>query len=495
MKEPYSIENIYRCYRRCRRNKRRTINALKFEQNLEQNILDLRRELTEGSYQPRPPLVFMISKPKQREIFAADFRDRVVHHILVSAIETVWEKRFIHDSYACRPGKGNLAAVKRLQTFTRRATANQSRPAWYLQLDIKSYFVAIDRNILYQRLCSVTGDSRLQALTRVIIFQNLTKDCRIKSARLADFMALPAHKTLFKAPSDKGLPIGNLTSQFFGNVYLDALDQFVKHRLKAPWYVRYCDDFVLLAANQRQLESWHRAIKTFLKDFLGLELNDRVRLRPVANGIDFLGYIVRPDYLLSRRRVKGTLYERLLETEKMLKAAGLKLPAPVSWYPWPWPALYPLYNLTASYMGHFSHAASHNLIQSIRRDFAWLDEYFTFDDSKLGYRYAPLPNCNNFGRQIDIIRHRLAGHVLLIQLGDYWRIIDEQGVAAARIHKSRTKSFCGQLVGEGRAVAIIAETGGRATRVTNRQLIARLPAKKPCHMQLSLLDLFHNFIY
>ena len=140
------------------------------------------------------------------------------------------------------------------------------------------------------------------------------------------------------------LPIGNLTSQFFANVYLDTLDQFVKHQLKAPYYGRYCDDFVLLAEDRAVLERQEAEIKEFLSDELRLTLNDRKRLRPVSDGIDFLGYIIRPDYLLVRRRVIGACYERLVRAEKALIQQGLVMDDTARQvYPWPWPVLEAVY--------------------------------------------------------------------------------------------------------------------------------------------------------
>ena len=144
----FSLENIYRAYRRCRRRKRATCNALLFEQDLEENLLALHEELNSGTYAPGRSIAFLVKKPKQREIFAADFRDRVVHYLLAGYLEPAWEARFIHDSYACRKGKGTHKGVERLKGFTRKVTANGSRPAWYLQLDVRGYFVTLDRNIL-----------------------------------------------------------------------------------------------------------------------------------------------------------------------------------------------------------------------------------------------------------------------------------------------------------------------------------------------------------
>lgn len=140
------MDNIYCAYRECRKHKRDTLNALRFEQNLEENLLALHAELSNGSYQPGRSVAFLVEKPKRWEIFAADFRDRVVHHVLVGYLQPRWERWFIHDSYACREGKGTYKGVERLRSFTRQVTANGTRQAWYLQLDVRGFLISIDQH-------------------------------------------------------------------------------------------------------------------------------------------------------------------------------------------------------------------------------------------------------------------------------------------------------------------------------------------------------------
>ena len=144
----FSFENLHRQYLKCRRHKRNTANALRFEVRQEEHLLTLSEELVQHTYLPGRSVCFLTQRPKLREIFAADFRDRVVHHVLVEILERIWEPIFIHDSYACRKTKGVHAGVARLQAFLRQATANGTRPAWYLQLDIRNYFMSIDKQVL-----------------------------------------------------------------------------------------------------------------------------------------------------------------------------------------------------------------------------------------------------------------------------------------------------------------------------------------------------------
>ena len=471
-----SYAKIYARYRQCRKRKRRTVNALLFEQQLEENIMQLSHKLLSGAYRPRPALAFMLHKPKQREIFAADFYDRVVHHILVAELEPLWERRFIYDSYACRVGKGNLAAVQQLQRFTRQATGNNTQRAYYLQLDIKGYFNSIDRNILFERLCNAGMQPMLHDLAQKIIYQDITADCRIKNAPRADFMAMPARKTLFKAPSHKGLPIGNLTSQFFGNVYLDALDQFVKHRLKVRWYVRYCDDFVLLSRSKQQLESWRKEIERFLADRLDVQLRDDYRLARVSNGIDFLGYIVRPTHLLVRRRVVASLDDTLHRADKQLRAGGYATePDGSKRLPFDNAMLTKLQSSLSAYQGHLKHAASYRLWIVKRKKYPWLEDYFTFDkDGAISLCYPEWKPATTLQRQIDMARYRFSGAIVLVQVGAWWRVYYPQSTSRHQcnqlVHHAYVKAYGETLQNKGYTVVTIAQTGRRVTTIYDRQL-------------------------
>jgi|GEM_PF-82333 len=426
----FTVTNVYRAYLHCRKHKRSTCNALRFEYDLEGNILALSRELAARSYQPGASVGFLLDKPKKREIFAASFRDRVVHHVLVRWLEPAWERRFIHDSYACRKGKGTHKAVERLQSFTRRVSANRTRPAWYLQLDIKGFFNSIDKNILFANLCARETDPALRWLVQLVLYNDPVQGCRLKASTSAEHLSLPAHKTLFRAKPDCGLPIGNLTSQFFANVFLDPLDQFVKHTLRAPYYIRYCDDFVLLASERETLVAWEARILDFLWSSLRLTCNARRKLRPVADGIDFLGYIVRPDYLLIRRRVVAALRERLAMAEAVLLDCGLP-PAQAQdgsnrTYPWPTPLLEEIHQWLCSYQGHTGKGCDYRLWERIRVRFVWLEEYFLFTDGKAELR---CPRPRPFLRFLDQARwfsRRLPGHALLLQTGAWWRFFAPQ---------------------------------------------------------------------
>ncbi len=314
----FSLENIYRQYLRCRRNKRNTINALQFEYRLEENLMKLKEELSELTYYPSRSVCFAVNQPKPREIFAAHFRDRIVHHILVDYLERIWEPKFIFDSYACRKEKGIHRGVKRLQGFIRKVTQNGSKKAYFLKLDIENFFMNIDKDVLYALIADKVRDEKVLCLAKIIIYHDCTKDYVLKGDRQYLEKIAP-QKSLFYTDGRRGLPIGNLTSQFFANLYLNQLDQFVKHFLKCRYYLRYCDDFLILSEERDSLLRWKAEIEEFLKDRLRLRLNQkRQSLQPVSNGIDFLGYIVRGNYLLVRKRVVNNLKSKLLSYERRL---------------------------------------------------------------------------------------------------------------------------------------------------------------------------------
>lgn len=180
----FSLENIHRQYLQCRKNKRNTINALRFKYHLEDNLMRLYEELNRKTYTPSRSVCFVVTRPKLREIFAADFRDRVVHHILVNALERVWEPCFIYDSYACRKGKGTHQAVKRLQIFMRRISHNGTRQAYFIKMDIQGFFYNINKEILYRIVAKRVRDKAILWLARVIIFYNCTKDVVFKGKRV-----------------------------------------------------------------------------------------------------------------------------------------------------------------------------------------------------------------------------------------------------------------------------------------------------------------------
>ncbi len=286
----------------CRRHKRNTESALAFELQLEHNLVGLFDELAAGTYRPGPSICFVVTRPKPREVWAAAFRDRIVHHLLYNKVGARFERAFIADSCACIRGRGTLYAARRLEAKVRSVTRNWSRPAWYLKCDVANFFVAIDKRILAGFLEERIPEPWWRALAELVLFHDPRGDVVLR-CRPDELALVPAHKRLANQPASRGLPIGNLSSQFFANVYLDRLDQFAKHVLRARHYARYVDDFVLLHESRDWLAATLAEIGAFLPRELGIRLNDsKTILQPVDRGIDFVGQVLKPWRRQIRRR-------------------------------------------------------------------------------------------------------------------------------------------------------------------------------------------------
>ena len=280
--------------------------------NFESELLKLRDELKSHNYKPGPSICFAITDPKLREVWAADFRDRVVHHLLVSYLEPVWEKMFVFHSYACRQTKGAHKAIRNLKKII-------SPDLYFLQVDIQSFFVSIDKGVLISLIKKRVKHPEILWLAEKIISHDPTTNY-IPRGDLKLLQSVPPHKSLF-GKVNCGLPIGNLTSQFFANAYLNELDQFIKHSLKCRHYFRYMDDLLLLASSKEQLLIWRDGIETFVETNLKLKLHPKKQiLQPTTNGINFCGYIIKPNYTLIRRRTVKKLKSKLWHfNQKVLK--------------------------------------------------------------------------------------------------------------------------------------------------------------------------------
>lgn len=334
--------------------------------------------LRSKTYVPAPSSCFVVTHPKLREIFAADFQDRIAHHLLIGAIEPYFERHFIFDSYACRKGKGTHGAVRRLQLYLRQITRNQTKRAYFLQLDILSFFTSIDKKILMVLLQKHLRQPDLSWLAHLIIFNDPTLNCRVKGDTQL-LAQIPPHKSLFHTAKSKGLPIGNLTSQFFANVYLNQLDQFIKRKLKVKYYLRYVDDLVLLSNDPDQLSSWRQDIDQFLRQQLSLQLHPaKDHFDSVYSGMDWLGYVVRPEYILCRRRVVSNLKSKLAAfNQGLLIQSNNQHPhaTPLGHAPTP-KQLQAMLATINSYFGHFKRANTYRLRKNLYdRHFGILKKY------------------------------------------------------------------------------------------------------------------------
>lgn len=301
---------LVQAYIDCRRTKRNSASALAFEARLERNLYGLHEELVSGEYRPGRSICFAITRPKPREVWAAEFRDRIVHWLLYNQVAPRFHAAFVADSCACIPCRGTLYAAQRLEHQVRSITSNWTQPAYYLKCDLANFFVSIDKAVVLVQLQRRITEPWWMNLAETILM-NDPRDTAVVRGSARELARVPAHKSLFNAPPGHGLPIGNLSSQFFANILLDSLDQFVKHRLRAPYYVRYVDDFILLHQSPQWLNEAKAGIQKKLAE-LHLDLNPRKTiLQPVARGVDFVGQVVRPGRRVTRRRTLDALLQRI----------------------------------------------------------------------------------------------------------------------------------------------------------------------------------------
>ncbi len=282
-----SFENLLSAARKAARGKTDRPGVARFLFHLENELFNLQSELTAGTWQPGGYRVFQINDPKPRLISAAAFRDRVVHHAVCNILEPVFDKKLIFDTWACRKGKGSHAAIRRAQKFSRRYPL-------VLKCDIRRYFDSVDHGILKQLLRRIIKDAQLLTLLDRII-DNATPE----------------------APVGKGLPIGNLTSQHFANLYLGQLDHYIKERLGLPAYVRYMDDMLLFETGKKELWQQLYKLESFIRDQLALTLKPQATLlAPVAEGIPFLGVRIFPGLIRLQNKSKYRFKRRLKKKEQ-----------------------------------------------------------------------------------------------------------------------------------------------------------------------------------
>jgi len=304
-----SLENLLLAFRKARKGKSKKWYVKRFEADIDNELALLKRELEEQTYEPRPLKRFIIRDPKTRVIHASHFRDRVVHHALCNVLEPIFDGTFIHDSYANRKGKGGLAALDRFDCFKRKVSGNgrlvrgakdnNMVVGYALKADIRHYFPSVDHEVLMGIIGRKIRDEKVIWLIRRILENNDP--------------ILP-----------KGMPIGNQTSQFFANVYLNELDYFVKHVLKARFYLRYVDDFVILDGSEARLMLFRSEINGFLKQRLILELHEEEsQVYPLHKGIALLGFRVFYHYRIPKRRNLLKLEKRMLNLKRLHEAGDV----------------------------------------------------------------------------------------------------------------------------------------------------------------------------
>ena len=308
------LSDLYEAYLSARRHKRNRGYQQRFEQEMELNLEHLCQELWTRTYRPSPSECFIICDPKQREVFAADFRDRIVHHLYYNYVYQMFERTFIADSYSCIVGRGTLYGVHRLEQHIRQESQNYTEACYVLKMDIRGYFMGINRKKLLDiTLCllhkmSSRRISRYRSecwgeridvdflcrLSKEIILLDPTAGCRAKGYP-QDWEGLPKSKSLFHAAEGCGLPIGNLTSQLFSNVYLNVLDQWMKRFLGCRHYGRYVDDFYVVSCDREWLRGLIPQVRRFLLDGLGLQLHEgKTMICNARYGVEYLGAYLKP---------------------------------------------------------------------------------------------------------------------------------------------------------------------------------------------------------
>lgn len=336
--------DLHAAYLEARRHKRSRDYQQQFERDMYWQLKYLCDELYERRYTPQPATCFTICDPKKREIVAAEFRDRIVHHLYYSYTHQLFERTFIEDAYSCIESRGTHYGVKRLQQHIREESQNYTRPCYVLKMDIRGYFMGIDRKRLLE-LCRATLQKMsshviskgcterwadrldfdfIDYLTETIILADPLKDC-ICLGWPYRWQGLPDSKSLFHAKEGCGLPIGNLTSQLFSNVYLNALDQWMKRTMHCRHYGRYVDDFYVVSCDREWLKALIPRVRTFLMDELGLTLHEgKTQICNVMYGLSYLGAYIKP----WRTYVSHQTLRRIDKKIKILKRTLPVLPSP-----------------------------------------------------------------------------------------------------------------------------------------------------------------------
>lgn len=357
----YLLYQLHVSYLQARKNKRNTHNQLQFELCQEERLLQLAMAIYERRYIPKACIAFIIHKPVMREIFAADFTDRVVHHLLYRCIYPIIDKKLINDTYSCRVGKGTLYGINRVRKFIRSCSNNYSKEAYILKLDIQAYFMNIQHEIIYEKvLAMLPGEKQgflgisketVLYLLRQTIFNPVKDNCQVKGS-WNDWDGLPRGKSLFHSNSNTGLPIGNLTSQVFGNVYMNDFDHWVKKGLGIKYYGRYVDDMVFVHNDKNYLQGMIPEFADFLLSNLKLSIHpDKIVLVNANDGIQFLGQIIKPYRNYISNRTKNNFYQAIQSINKAMS----EVPE------FSWQQLSNIQATLNSYLGIMKHAATFNL--------------------------------------------------------------------------------------------------------------------------------------
>lgn len=362
------LKDLYIAFYGARQHKANAPYVLFYEKNLKENLSSLCESLWNNTYKPKPSRCFIVNYPKKREVFAADFSDRIVHHLYFNYTHKLFESTFIFDSYSCIEGKGTHFGISRLKHHILKESQNYNNPCYVIKYDIRGYFMHINRNILNNIAIRTIEKMEnhffegtkwedtididfVKWLTTVIIMINPVENC-IRIGKEDDWIGLDKNKSLFNSDEGCGLPIGNLTSQLFSNVYLNVFDQYIKRNLKIEHYGRYVDDAYVVSCNKEELLSSIQKVKSFLKNELSLDLHmGKLNIYDVKKGVEFLGAYILPyrTYISNQslKRMKSKMSQiDFSNKEKVLRT-------------------------TNSYLGTLKHYSSYNIRKALffKKDF------------------------------------------------------------------------------------------------------------------------------
>lgn len=324
--EYVSYGELYHAYLDCRKRKRTTYNALDFEIDENVELYKLWNELNSMTYRIGSSIVFCVDKPVKREVFAADFRDRIIHHLVIGRINDILEQEFIEDSYSCREGKGTDYGIRKCFKYMEEASDNYERDVVVVKCDLKSFFMTICKERLYEKLCNFlrakynASENDMQFmfwLLKLIIFNKPQENCIMKQS-WEHWEDLPKEKSLFFCQDGFGLPIGNLTSQIFANFYLSEFDHYMKETLGLKYYGRYVDDFFFITDTFDEASEILKKCEERLKS-MGVTLHPKKRyIQPVHRGLKFIGAVVKKNRIYISNRTKGNFYWKLKEYDNAL---------------------------------------------------------------------------------------------------------------------------------------------------------------------------------
>ena len=332
-----------------------------FEYTLEDNIFQLHQDLSAGAYRHGNYQQFRITDPKARLISKSSVRDRLLHHAIYRVLYPAFDQTFIYDSYSCRDNKGTHKAFVKLENVSKKISKNYTQPCFALKLDIRKFFDSVDHKVLMDLLKERIEDKRLLELLENIISSFWQTPARLpfrsfmrrRVQNLLDNKILESSHGLprMTVENKTGMPLGNLTSQLFANVYLDPLDKFAKHHLRAKYYLRYADDFIFLSDNPDELLGYLVEVNQFLKAELKLNIHpNKIYLRKLNWGIDYVGYVALPHYAIPRKKTVKRIFKKLIYLRKY-QPERIPLAMP-------------------SYLGYLKHADTHYLTSYLLQRFS-----------------------------------------------------------------------------------------------------------------------------